>query len=108
MRGFAVDFGNESLVFIHQDVALDFECGREETVGGGPLVDNQTEVLDLLVGGEVAVDDVDDLFVFLFGLGHGKKLAVVAVVEMVLECPVVEGVEVGRDDDGDALLVFAY
>ena len=60
------------------------------------------------MGGKVAVDVINHLLVFLLGLRHGKEHTVVAIVHMMLECPVVEGVEVGRDNDSDALLVFAH
>ena len=49
----------------------------------------------MLVGGEVAVDFVDDGLEFLFGLGQVEELFVVAIVEVVFQCPVVQGVEVG-------------
>ena len=105
---FAVDVGDEAFVFLHEYVALEFERGGEEAVGGRPFVGDESEVFDLLVGGEVAVDGVDDCFVFLFGFGHGEEGVVVAVVHVVFQSPVVEGVEVGRDDDAHAFLVFAY
>ena len=62
----------------------------------------------MLVGGEIAVDFVDNLLVLLLGLGHSQQFLVVAVVHVVFECPVVEGVEVGRDDDCHTLFVFAH
>ena len=89
--GVAVDFGNKTLVFLHKNVALDFECGGEQAVGRGPLVGHEAEALDLLVGGEIAVDFVDNLLVLLLGFGHSQQFLVVAVVHVVFECPVVEG-----------------
>ena len=77
------------------------------SVGGSPLVGDKAEGLNLLVGGEVAVDFVDDFLEFLLGFGEGEELFVVAIVEVVFERPVVEGVEVGGDDDAYALFVLA-
>ena len=104
----AEDFNDKVFVFVLEDFTSYFKGWGEETVGGSPFLADETEFFDLLVRCELLVVEVYNFLHFLVDFRDGDELVVVAVVEMVLESPVVESVEVGRDNCSGNFLVFSY